>query len=65
MNENELIRLSDKVWSSINTIENQNLNRDAQIEIIRLILREELATLKDNIEQSERNKCINALKDLS
>lgn len=65
MNQNELIRLSDKVWCSINTITTKNLTRVAQTEIIRLILREELATLKDNIEQIERNKCINALKDLS
>ena len=43
MNNNELEQISDKIWCKLNHIDNQDLNKSDQIELIKPIIQEMVA----------------------
>jgi len=40
MDNNELERISDLIWSTLNAVDNQDLSKDEQIDLIKPIIRE-------------------------
>lgn len=58
MDVNELNRISELVWSTLNSIKNAGINRDEQIELIKPII---LKTAKES-RKVGRSQIINHLK---
>ena len=59
MNDNELNRISDLIWTTLKSIENENKSRAEQIELIKPIL---LNLYSDSINIG-RKRILNYIKD--
>tara|TARA_X000001316_G_scaffold11976_1_gene5174 strand:- start:359 stop:577 length:219 start_codon:yes stop_codon:yes gene_type:complete len=64
MNNNELNRIVDLIWTTLNSIDNQGLNKNEQIELIKPIIIECASSSRETGRRQILNHLQNEIKGL-